>query len=289
MRRTEEYCRDQYQKKQSRLRDINRHDPGDSALVMADLLGTGNIATTINTACSSSLNSIILGARMIRQGLCEAALAGGTDCLCLFTLNGFNSLMILDKNGCRPFDSTRQGLTLGEGAGFVVLESEDHAAKRRKIPLCRLSGWGNTCDAHHMTASSPEGDGAVASMNEALAMSSLKPEQIDYINAHGTGTPNNDLSEGRALEKVFTKVPPVSSTKAVTGHTLGASGGIETVLCILSILHGHIYPNLRYTSPMAELSFKPALSMLSGQKIHHVLTNSFGFGGSNSTLVLSAI
>jgi 3-oxoacyl-[acyl-carrier-protein] synthase-1 len=205
-----------------------------------------------------------------------------------FTLNGFNTLMILDKAGCRPFDENRAGLTLGEGAAFLVLEAEDVVMKEGKQPLAVVSGYGNANDAFHQTASSPDGTGAFLAMSSALAMSGLHPGDISYINVHGTGTQNNDLSEGIAMERIFgTKVPPFSSTKSYTGHTLGAAGAVEAVISVLAIKHGIIFPNLNFSTPMKELKITPVFKVQKDRDIRHVLSNSFGFGGNNSTVIIS--
>jgi 3-oxoacyl-[acyl-carrier-protein] synthase-1 len=203
-------------------------------------------------------------------------------------MNGFNTLMILDKEPCKPFDDNRMGLNLGEGAAFLVLESEELVKKTGKKVLAELTGYGNSCEAFHQTASTPEGKGAYMAMKEALDRSELKPEQIDYINAHGTGTDNNDLSEGRAIETLFgTNPPKVSSTKAYTGHTTSAAGGVEAVLSVLAIQHNMIFPNLNFKTQMKELSFSPVTELLENVKVDHVLSNSFGFGGNNSALIFS--
>jgi len=271
-----------------RLINIIHHECGDSTEKIADLLGVKDFISTVSTACSSSANSIMTGARLIKNGKLDRVIAGGTDSLTLFTINGFNSLMILDKNKCRPFDDTRSGLNLGEGAGFVVLESEESAMKSGKKPYCELKGYGNACDAYHQTASSPEGNGAYLAMKKALDMSLLKETDIDYVNVHGTGTQNNDLSEGNAMLRLFNrKIPPFSSTKAFTGHTLGASGGVEAVISVLAIRESLLFPNLHFTTPIKELEMVPVTSLKKNVSVNHVLSNSFGFGGNNSSLIFS--
>jgi 3-oxoacyl-(acyl-carrier-protein) synthase len=273
---------------QGRLRDIITHDCGDSTESIADAMGIKDYVSTISTACSSSANAILVGSRLIKNRMLDRVLVGGTDALTLFTLNGFNSLMILDKNGCRPFDEERNGLTLGEGSGFLMIESESTVKKDNKAVLCEITGYGNACDAFHQTASSPEGDGAYLSMNKALGMASFEPHKIDYINAHGTGTKNNDLSEGKAIERLFGKsVPRCSSTKSFTGHTLGAAGSIEAVLCILAIRNQWIYPNLNFRQKMAELDFSPVTAFQYNIPVRNVMSNSFGFGGNNTSLIFS--
>ncbi|WP_018630580.1 beta-ketoacyl-[acyl-carrier-protein] synthase family protein [Niabella aurantiaca] len=269
------------------LKMVAHHECGAVTEVVADALGIKDFVTTISTACSSSANSIFLGARMIRQGLLDVVVAGGTDALTRFTLNGFNTLMILDQEYCQPFDENRRGLNLGEGAGYVVLVSEAVAATLNKKPFCALSGWCNANDAYHQTASSPSGTGSLLAMKGALKKSGLSPEDISYINLHGTGTQNNDIAEGTAIATLFEgNYPPMSSTKSYTGHTLGASGAIEAVYAALAIREGLVFPGLRLQTPMKDLPFS-VTTVLEKRKIDHVLSNSFGFGGNCSSLVFS--
>ena len=265
---------------------LRYHSCGDNTRQIADHFGCFSEVTTVSTACSSAANALILGAEMLKTGEADIVVAGGTEALSVFHLNGFNSLMILDKEHCRPFDETRAGLNLGEGAAYVVLESEEHARQRQASVLAYLTGYGNACDAFHQTASSENGEGAYLAMQQALTMADLKPTDIDYVNAHGTGTPNNDLSESVALRRVFgSQMPPVSSTKGFTGHTTSASGSIETVICLLAMHHGFLPANLGWDQPMAD-----GIVPTQGEDSHalrHVLCNSFGFGGNDSSLLLS--
>lgn len=271
-----------------RLSDVVNHDCGDSTEKIAEYLGVSGFTTTISTACSSSANSIMLGCEMIKAGMLDCVIAGGTDSVTRFTLNGFNTLMILDKEGCRPFDENRAGLTIGEGAAFVVLEPERLALEKGKRIYGIISGYGNANDAYHQTASSPEGTGATLAMCKAIEMSGIDIRKISYVNVHGTGTQNNDLSEGIAVQKVFGEhVPPFSSTKSYTGHTLGAAGAIEAVISLLSIDSGCLFPNLRWSTPMKELSIRPITALVKGVAVDHVVSNSFGFGGNNSSLLIS--
>ena len=264
--------------RKGRLRDISSNDWGASTEMIAAYLGVKGMVTTLSTACSSAANAIMLGARLIRHGYLDTVLVGGTDALCRFTLNGFNSLMILDKEHCRPFDRTRAGLNLGEGAGYLVLQSEKSLTK---APYCELSGYANANEAYHQTGSS---------MIRAIASAGLTAGAIDYINVHGTGTPSNDASEGKAIRRIFdTRIPPFSSVKAFIGHTLGASEGIEAVYSVLSIRHGLIYPNLNFHLSDEESGLIPETIFRSGFPIRHVLSNSFGFGGNNSSLVFSTL
>ena len=271
-----------------RLRDVVLHECGSVTEWVADRLGITHFHSTISTACSSSANAIGFGARMIRNGMLDIVVAGGTDALTRFTLNGFNSLMILDSRFCKPFDNDRQGLNLGEGAGYVVLASDAVAATLDTPADCVLSGFANANDAYHQTASSPDGRGSWLAMKGALQRAGLEPADIGYINLHGTGTQNNDLAEGTAIRRLFDPVyPAMSSTKSFTGHTLGASGGIEAVFSVLAVLDGIVYPNLRFETPMAELPFTPEVRFLKGQPLRHVMSNSFGFGGNCSSLIFS--
>ena len=291
MDKTELFYRDFIRdRKKGKLKFVASHDCGDSSFQIAKYLDLNHFTATISTACSSSANALMMGARLIKHGFADRMVVGGTDALSTFTLNGFNTLMILDREHCRPFDDTRSGLNLGEGAGFVVLESENCIKQSQKTPLCELTGYGNACDAYHQTASSPEGDGARLAMAKALHSAGIEPGQIDYINVHGTGTPNNDLSEGKALEFIFgNKVPPFSSTKSFTGHTLGASGGIEAVLSVMAITKKMIFPSYNYKKPMQELTITPENELRENVTINHVLSNSFGFGGNNTSLIFSTI
>jgi len=275
-------------KNHGRLRDVITHDMGDSTEKIAEACGIRDYVTTISTACSSSANAILLGSRLIENRMLDRALVGGADALTLFTINGFNSLMILDRNGCRPFDNDRNGLTLGEGAAYLVLESEEVINKTGKKAIGTVAGYGNACDAFHQTASSPDGNGAFISMNKAFMKSGITPDKIDYINAHGTGTKNNDLSEGKAVERLFAgSVPPISSTKSFTGHTLGAAGAIEAVFSIMAIERQCIWPNPGFKTRMSELGFAPVTELNREMSVRNVLSNSFGFGGNNTSLIFS--
>jgi len=273
-----------------KLRNVFDHECGSMTEIVADKLGISDFMTTLSTACSSSANAIFYAARLIKNDVLDLAIAGGTDAITKFTLNGFNTLMILDKELCKPFDEHREGLNLGEGSGYVVLVSDKVAKTLSKIPYCKLSGYNNSNDAYHQTASSPDGTGSYLAMQGALKKSGLTPSDIDYINLHGTGTPNNDSAEGTAIKRLFDPVyPPMSSTKSYTGHTLGASGGIEAVFSVLAIKHGLIYPNLRFETRMEEVPFEPEKKFLKDQDIKHVMSNSFGFGGNCTSLIFSGI
>ena len=267
---------------------VDANDSSDSSEWVARHLGIDDFVSTINTACSSSANAIMTGARLIRAGMLDRAVVGGTDALSAFTINGFNTLMIYDREICRPFDEHRNGLNLGEGAAYLVLETEECAGGKQ--PLCELKGYGNSTDAHHQTALSPEGTGPFLPMKEALRQSVLQPGDISYINVHGTATRNNDLAEGAGMKLLFgNNMPLFSSTKSFTGHLLGASGAVEAVFSILAILHDTAWPNLNFRVPMNDFDFTPVTEAVSGSGIRHVLSNSFGFGGNNNSLIFSAV
>ncbi len=273
-----------------KLRDVYDHECGSMTEIVADQLGVKDVVTTISTACSSSANAVFYGARLIRNNMVDVVIAGGADALTKFTLNGFNTLMILDDELCKPFDQDRKGLNLGEGAGYVVLVSEKVAATLNKEVICKLSGYTNSNDAYHQTASSPDGTGSYLAMQGALKKAGLATTDISYINLHGTGTVNNDNSEGTAIKRLFDPhYPPLSSTKSFTGHTLGASGGVEAVFSVLAIKHQLIYPNLRFNKRMEDMPFEPETRYTTDIPVEHVMSNSFGFGGNCTSLIFSAV
>lgn len=266
---------------------IHVFDSADCTEKVAVRYGIGNYVTTISTACSSSANAIMLGSRLIRNNKMDRILVGGTDALTRFTLNGFLALEILSPTGCRPFDRDRNGLTIGEGAAMLLLESEETANPGSVI--CEIAGYANVNEAYHQTASSPEGTGALMAMKKALYSAGLKSCDISYINAHGTGTEVNDLAEGTAIEVLFRDhMPPISSTKAFTGHTLGAAGAMEAVLSSLAIKHQILLPGFNFKTPMQELTITPVEKTVPAI-VNHVVSNSFGFGGNNTSLVFSKI
>ncbi len=276
-------------KSEAQLTGVVHHDSGSITELVADELGIKDFISTISTACSSSANSIMLGARLIKNNMLDVVIAGGVDSMSRFTISGFNALMILDNKPCSPCDDNRNGLNLGEGAGYVVLVSAQVAQELGKDLNIILSGYANANDAYHQTASSPEGKGNFLAMSGALNMSGLKAEQIDYINLHGTGTKNNDLSEGLAIQSIFSRVPAASTTKCFTGHTLGASAGVEAVYSLMMMEADTIIPNLRFQTQMKELNFSPVTDLRAGVPLNHVLSNSFGFGGNCSSLIFSKV
>ena len=265
---------------------LDHHDCGSNTADIARYFNLFDDYTTISTACSSAANALELGADMLKAGDADIVVAGGTEALSKFHLNGFNALMILDHAPCRPFDKSRAGLNLGEGAAYVVLERQTDAEQRGAHIDAYLSGYGNACDAFHQTATSPDGLGAQLAMREALTMAGLKPADIQWVHAHGTGTVNNDESESRAIRQVFSDAqPPVSSTKGFTGHTTSASGSIAAVIAIIAMYRRFIPVNLGWSQPMED-GLRPYMQT-APIDLHAVMVNSFGFGGNDSTLILT--
>ncbi|MGY8934170.1 MAG: beta-ketoacyl-[acyl-carrier-protein] synthase family protein [Flavobacteriales bacterium] len=266
---------------------IESHSAGDSTTKIANSLGITGFVSTISTACSSAANSIMLGARMIKAGKLDRVIVGGADCMSKFTINGFKTLMILSENDCMPFDANRTGLNLGEAGAYLVLESEECVKKDNKKVLGYVSGYANANDAFHQTASSKDGEGATLAMKKALKIADLSPKSIDYINAHGTATENNDASESAAIRRVFGEnAPSVSSTKCFTGHTLAAAAAIEAVYSVLALQNNLVFPNLNFSTPIPETTIIPETELIE-KELNHVLSNSFGFGGNCSTIIFS--
>lgn len=261
------------------------HPIGACTDMIATAVGTFAHTATISTACSAALNSIIYGVQLLRMGKTKYVVVGGVESLTNYHFNGFHSLRILSEDVCKPFDEQRTGLNLGEGAAYIVLETEE-SAKQRNVPIYGyIAGYGNACDAFHQTASSDNGQGAYLAMTQAIRTAGITPQDIDYVNTHGTATGNNDASERVALQRVFgQKTPYISSTKGFTGHTTSASGSIEVVMCLLAMKHHFIPTNLNTTQPLSGLNIP--LHTISYNS-HYVLCNAFGFGGNDSSLVLS--
>jgi 3-oxoacyl-[acyl-carrier-protein] synthase-1 len=266
------------------------HDNGRTTERVAAELGISGYIGTISTACSSGANAIMQGARFIEANKLDRVIVGGSDPLAIFDIKGFSSLNIYDQDICKPFDDSRKGLNLGEGAAFLILENDQSIAITGNTPLCLLSGWDNATDAYHQTASSANGKGAYLAMINALTKANISSEKISYVNAHGTGTGNNDLSESIAFKTVFNDhMPPFSSTKGFTGHTLAAAGAIEAVYCVQAIQSQAILPNLNFSSPMKETGMIPETTFRSDVQMEYVLSNSFGFGGNCTCLIFSKV
>jgi 3-oxoacyl-(acyl-carrier-protein) synthase len=263
---------------------LSSYDYGSVNMYLQNRYKINGIINTINTACSSSANAIMYGARLIHHGLAERAIVGGVDSLAKFTINGFNALHILSDEVCAPFDEKRKGLNLGEGAAFLILEKEENTSN--KHVYAELTGYCNSNDAFHPSSLSENGDGPFLAMKGALATANLAADQIDFINAHGTGTENNDEVESKAMIRLFSRPPAFASTKAFTGHTLGAAGAIEAVYSVLSLSNGEAYPGIHFTSPIVSTGLTPVQHY---KKMHlqYIMSNSFGFGGNCSSLIFS--
>lgn len=287
MDRTEKYYFDSRNNASVDNYHLMVHDNGRTTEHLASELGISGYISTISTACSSGANAIMQAARLIQGNKLDRVIAGGSEPLALFDVKGFSSLNIYDSEFCKPFDEKRNGLNLGEGAAFLLLENEKSLSITGNKPLCILCGWNNATDAFHQTASSPDGTGAYLAMIHALEKAGISPTEISYINAHGTGTGNNDLSESTALQRVFgDELPAFSSTKGFTGHTLAAAGAIEAVYCVLALIEQATLPNVNFTNPISETGLVPEKDFRSA-KINYVLSNSFGFGGNCSCLIFN--
>jgi 3-oxoacyl-[acyl-carrier-protein] synthase II len=270
------------------------HQPANTTDVVANRLGMHGPRLSLMTACSSSATAIGLGLDMIRLGRVDRVLAGGAECLSALTFGGFSALRAMDNQPCRPFHVERKGLTLGEAGVMLLLEAADSVARdgRAPAPYAALAGYGVSADAHHLTAPAPDGRGATAAMRSALRDAQLAPEQVQYVNAHGTATIHNDPIEVEAIRQVFGPHADrlvVSSTKAMTGHALGAAGALEAAICALSVSEGLVPPTLRLDQPdpACDLDLVPLKSR--DADLQAALSNSFAFGGNNTSLVLRRV
>lgn len=263
---------------------VGSYGGGEHVLRVVKKYGIKGFTSTINTACSSSANAIMFGARLIKSGRLKRVIVGGTDSLAKYTVNGFNSLMILTNEPCKPFDKNRQGLNLGEGAGYLILEAESECQNKTKI--AEVLGYGNANDAHHPSATSPEAFGPRLAMERALKSAHIDQSKVDYINAHGTGTVNNDETELFAFNQIFETIPPFNSTKSYTGHTLAASGSIEVILSIMSLQENELYPSLNCETPIGKA---PIQTIKKLDTIKNIMSNSFGFGGNCTSIILKKV
>ena len=263
---------------------LSSYNCGTISMYLQKRYSMNGPVNTINTACSSSANAIMYGARLIRAGRARRAIVGGVDSLAKFTINGFNALHILSPSICTPFDEERKGLNLGEGAAFLVLEKEEDVAGKKIY--ASLSGYCNSNDAFHTSSLSEEGEGPYMAMKGALNAAKIDAAEIDFINAHGTGTENNDKVESVAMIRIFGKTPAFASTKSNIGHTLGAAGAIEALYCILNLAEQELYPGLHFNKPIAGLGLKP-VQTYKKTPLTHIMSNSFGFGGNCSSLIFS--
>ncbi|HKY91735.1 MAG TPA: beta-ketoacyl-[acyl-carrier-protein] synthase family protein [Nevskiaceae bacterium] len=257
------------------------HNTGSIAAFVRLALGLEGPAMAISTACSSSAKVFASAHRAIETGLCDAAVVGGVDSLCLTTLHGFNSLQLVSPRPCRPADATRDGISIGEAAGFAIVEPG-------AVSRFALLGYGESSDAHHMSTPEPSGRGAVDAMRAALARAGLEPRDIDYLNLHGTGTQANDLAEDRGVCTTFGDAIPCSSTKGWTGHTLGAAGILEAVIALICCEQGFVPRSLNTVEKDPRIGASVQLASRSAA-VRRVMSNSFGFGGSNCALVLGAV
>lgn len=263
---------------------LSSYDCSSVAMYLQRRFKMNGLINSINTACSSSANAIMYGARLLNTGRAKRVIAGGVDCLAKFTINGFSALHILSQDTCTPFDAGRKGLNLGEGAAFIVLEREEDL--RDKKVYAELKGFCNANDAYHPSSLSDDGDGPFLSMQGALQNAALNINDISFINAHGTATENNDKVESKAMSRIFGTPPPFASTKSNTGHTLGAAGAIEAVYSILNLLHQEVYPSLNYKNPIASTGLTPVQERRA-MALQHIMSNSFGFGGNCTSLIFS--
>lgn len=264
--------------------ELSHHEPTALAGTIARDIGACGIHS-VSTACSTGLHAVWLAAAMVDNGTYDACLALGADALSLLAIRGFASLTLLDPHGCRPFDAARAGISLGEGAGALLVVSNEYCTANNLSPCAHVHGWGATADCHHMTAPHPEGDGAYRSMKQALGRSGVLPESLDLIVTHGTGTPDNDLAESKAIKRLFAVVPPFCSMKRTLGHTLAASGTLEAVFAIMAMNDKVVPATGGFTTPDNALGISPS----PGQKrpVCFALKNAFGFGGNNVSIVLS--
>jgi len=260
--------------------------PWSHAEVVANALGLYGPRETLTTACSSGAAALAVASELVTTGMVDLVLAGGVDAITRICYLGFNALKLLDPEPCRPFDRERRGMSIGEGAGFFVLESAEHAAARGARVYAELAGYGMTSDAYHVTSPDPEGRGMARAMVEALTRSGLNAADVGYANAHGTATPQNDRVEGLALRAVFgAEGLLVSSTKSMIGHTMAAAGSLEAMATVLALVHDVIPPTVHLDSPDPEVAFDCVPHRARHAAIEHAISNSFGFGGQNVTLL----
>jgi 3-oxoacyl-[acyl-carrier-protein] synthase II len=274
----------------------HRHQPSrviqyqaqNQALMLTEAFGFSGPITIIANACASGANSIGHAWELLRRGVCERVLAGGYDAISQLVFAGFDSLQALSLTQCRPFDAHRDGLALGEGAAILTLETLDYARQRGAHVLGEIVGYGAALDTHHLTQPHPQGDAAVASMTAATQIAGLTPGDIDYINAHGTGTPMNDVAEANAINRWAGDracTLPVSSTKSSIGHLLGAAGSVEALICLMA-LHGQWLPPTPTLQTIDPTCTFPVVQKPTSAKVGYAMTNSFGFGGANASLIL---
>ncbi len=290
---SEEFYREYLQSQNPDMEPVRRYLRGNPAAAIAREFGFQGPCQTVTNACSSGTDAIGIGAGWIRAGLCDVVVAGGADELCRVTYNGFASLKIMDPEPCRPFDRDRRGLNLGEGAGIMILEAQPSGKETEKGVLGgnpekilgKILGYGTACDAHHLTAPHPEGLGLKNALAEALRIAGLTQDDIAFVNAHGTGTKDNDAVESRVLAEDLPAVPFLS-TKGATGHALGAAGAIEAVLSLAFLRLGKVPASPGFSEPGEDIALSP-LTITTNRDQPHALSQSLAFGGTNSVLALS--
>lgn len=287
----EEYHRSQIAKRPSRLRArwLANYAPQKPILDAMAACGFSAPIQIIANACASGSNAIGHAFRLVRAGLHQRVLCGGYDAICEMVYAGFDSLQAATMDKVRPFDKDRTGLVLGEGAGLLALEEWESARRRGAPILAEITGYGISTDNHHLTQPHPSGIGPELAMSRALADVGLQPQEVDYINAHGTATPFNDASEGAAISKIFGATVPVSSTKGMMGHALGAAGAIEAVFCISALQGQFLPPNINFRERDPAWDIDIVANVAREARVRRVISNSFGFGGTNATVVLEEV
>jgi 3-oxoacyl-[acyl-carrier-protein] synthase II len=267
---------------------VSNYMPQKSILDGQRLNGLRMPSQIIANACSSGSNAIGHGFELVRAGLHDCVIAGGYDPLCELVFVGFDSLQASTSERIRPFDKNRTGLVLGEGAAFLVLESEESVVRRNAAALAEVAGYGISTDTFHLTQPNPSGIGARLAMERALASAAIASNEIDYVNGHGTATTFNDATEGVAISELFGKVP-VSSTKSMMGHALGAAGAIEAAFCVLALQKQFLPPNINFSAPDPAWKFEVVANASKHARLRNVISNSFGFGGTNASVILKGV
>ena len=267
---------------------IANYPPQKPAVDALQAFGIETPCQIIANACASGTNAIGHAFQCIRTGRYQRVLAGGYDALCELVFVGFDSLQAATPDKCRPFDAQRSGMVLGEGAAVLALEEWNSAKERGATILAELKGYGISTDNHHLTQPDPSGIGPRVAMEQALQSANLDPAEIDYVNAHGTATRFNDAAEAKAIQDLFSSPPPTSSTKSMMGHSLGAAGAIEAVVCLLALQHGLLPPNINFNKLDDEINLDVVANTPRFHSVNTVLSNSFGFGGTNASIVLQA-
>lgn len=264
--------------------ELAYHEPTAMAGYIANKIKAQGFQS-LSTACSTSLHALGMAKRLIEQDEYDLCLAIGVDALSLLTLRGFASLMLIDFKGCKPFDQHRIGISLGEGAGVMLLASKKVAEKSGIKPIATVSGWGASADCHHMTAPHPEGEGAIRAISQAMNEADISPEEIDMITGHATATPDNDVSEIKALRSIFNPMPPIISMKRSLGHTLAASGTLEAVFTVCALEDNYIPATAGFSVIDKNIGITPSPGVK--KPLKHILKNAFGFGGNNGAVIIS--